>query len=154
HNSSAARQQGQDLVEQIVADYHIDPAGRWLSGARVTQLNDAERSELLTQLGDAFLVRAQVERQIAADRNDASGKQSALKWNRLAETCFVKLGAVPERWRSQRDEIENDRPKLAAKKARSDEELAAMDSADLYAAASDLFSAGEARQALRHLNLL
>ena len=154
HNSSAARQQGQDLVEQIVSNYGVDPDGRWLAAPKVARLNDGERRELLAELGDTFLIRAETERQFGADRQDGAGRDRALKWNHLAETCFVKLGTVPDRLRSQRDEIENDRPKLAKKKVLSDAELAAMDAADLYAAASDLFSAGEHRQSLRHLDAL
>jgi serine/threonine protein kinase/Flp pilus assembly protein TadD len=148
--SSASRTKGQELVEQIVASYGVDVGGGWLRGPKVARLTDGERGELLTELGNTFLIRAEAERQFGEDRADAAGQQRALKWNEFAKTCFAKLGPLPDRLRSQRDAIDRGK-KTEAAKPRTDAELAAMDAADLYAAASDLFSTGEHREALRHL---
>src|SRR5207248_10051187 len=68
--SSMTRTQGQELVEQIVANYGVDAGGGWLAGAKVARLTDGERHELLAELGDTFLIRAEAERQFGADRTD------------------------------------------------------------------------------------
>jgi tetratricopeptide (TPR) repeat protein len=77
-----------------------------------------------------------------------------MRWNQLAEGCFIKLGSVPDRLWSQRQDIRNNGTKPKTTKPRTDAEIEAMDVADLYAAASEVFTSGEHREARRLLQAL
>src|SRR5205823_5898061 len=92
NTSSAARINGQRLLDEVVTTYDIKPDGRWMNSPKLAHLTDDERRALLIELGDVFLSRSKAELQFGKDRKDQSCREPASQWNQLSETCFTSLG--------------------------------------------------------------
>jgi len=148
--SSASRQRGEELVDEIAKAYGIDESGSWLNRPNIAKLTDTERTDLLSQLGDTLLIRAKAELQDGEDRKNPASKEQALYWHELAATCFTKLGTQPERLATQREAMRGGTNRGSIEiKDRSEAELATMDLADLYSEGSDFLASGNYRKALR-----
>ena len=148
------RKQGLALTEEVAASYGAGRDDHWLSSPHLTGLDGSEQRELLTNLGDTFLIAASSCRQEADDRHDDAVLGTAKKWNQLAETCFAKLGTIPDRVAKQRNALEGRGLPRLPERAEKPADLEKLDEADLYSLASELFTAGRYRRASAALKLL
>ena len=146
------RKHGLSSAREVAAIYGADSDVKWLYHSRISALPDSQRHELLTNLGDTFLAAASALKQEADDKRDDEARGAALHWNRLSESCFARLGALPDRVRRQRDSLEG-RP-AAPGALEQPAALESLDEADLLALASDSFSSGGYRQARAALKVL
>jgi serine/threonine protein kinase/Flp pilus assembly protein TadD len=145
--NSAARvgKKGLRLVEELFAQYGMRSDGAWAADSEIARLTEPEQQRLMRGLGEMMITTADMKRRWADDANDTALRDEAMTWNRLAETCYVRAGQVPDRVKWQRDLLSG---KSGEKPGKDLPQLAKMDEADLYAAACNLVSELKYREAL------